>query len=74
MLTDQDRAVRLFKDRMPEAAENLLHARAHREVIRHFGRFRPATPIWAGSRPRTSRPIWPPAAIRTIVDSLRQAS
>ena len=38
-LTDQDRAVRLFKDRMPEATDNLLHARAHREVIRRFGRF-----------------------------------
>jgi uncharacterized protein (DUF924 family) len=38
-LADQDRCVRLFKDRMPEATDNLLHARAHREVIRRFGRF-----------------------------------
>ncbi|MGR3540654.1 MAG: DUF924 family protein [Hasllibacter sp.] len=38
-ISDQDRAVRLFKQRMPEAADNLLHARAHREVIRRFGRF-----------------------------------
>jgi uncharacterized protein (DUF924 family) len=39
-LTDQDRAVRLILDRMPETgASNLLHARAHREVIRKFGRF-----------------------------------
>ncbi|MGS4946565.1 DUF924 family protein [Meridianimarinicoccus sp. RP-17] len=38
-LADQDRCVRLFKDRMPEAADNLIHARAHREVIRRFGRF-----------------------------------
>ena len=38
-LVDQDRAVRLFCDRMPEAESNLLHARAHREVIREFGRF-----------------------------------
>ena len=36
---DQDRAVRLFADRMPEAKENMLHAKAHREVIRRFGRF-----------------------------------
>ena len=50
--TDQDRAVRLFADRMPEAKDNMLHARAHREVIRRFGRFpfrnaalgRPSTP------------------------------
>ncbi len=39
-LTDQDRAVRLIATRMPETgAGNLLHAKAHREVIRRFGRF-----------------------------------
>ena len=51
-LVDQDRAVRLFKARLPEAADQLLHARAHREQIRTFGRFptrnavlgRPSTP------------------------------
>jgi uncharacterized protein (DUF924 family) len=37
-LTDQDRSVRLFKARMEEGT-NLLHARAHREIIRRFGRF-----------------------------------
>jgi uncharacterized protein (DUF924 family) len=51
-LVDQDRAVRLFKARMPEAEDLLLHARAHREQVRTFGRFpsrnaalgRPSTP------------------------------
>ncbi len=39
-LADQDRAVRLIHDRLPATgASNLLHARAHREVIRQFGRF-----------------------------------
>ncbi|KIN66330.1 hypothetical protein Z946_342 [Sulfitobacter noctilucicola] len=39
-LIDQDRCVRLMCERMPkEGANNLLHARAHREVIRQFGRF-----------------------------------
>ncbi|OSQ51227.1 DUF924 family protein [Marivita geojedonensis] len=39
-LCDQDRCVRLMLERMPqEGASNLLHARAHREVIRKFGRF-----------------------------------
>ena len=39
-LCDQDRSVRLICNRMPEGGEsNLLHARAHREVIRQFGRF-----------------------------------
>lgn len=36
-LVDQDRCVALFAARMP--GDNLLHARAHREVIRRFGRF-----------------------------------
>jgi len=39
-LCDQDRAVRLMAMRMPETgADNLRHAKAHREVIRQFGRF-----------------------------------
>ncbi len=38
-LVDQDRCVRLFKDRMPDSDSNMLHAKAHREVIRKFGRF-----------------------------------
>ena len=39
-LTDQERCVRLMHERMPRyGANNLLHARAHREVIRKFGRF-----------------------------------
>lgn len=40
VLSDQDRCVRLIADRMKETgAPNLLHARAHREVIRRYGRF-----------------------------------
>ena len=39
LLSDQDRAVRLFKTRMPDSENSLLHARAHREVIRSYGRF-----------------------------------
>ena len=39
-LIDQDRCVRLLKERMCDGGgQNLLHARAHREVIRNFGRF-----------------------------------
>jgi len=39
-LCDQERCVRLMCQRMPQhGASNLLHARAHREVIRRFGRF-----------------------------------
>ncbi len=39
-LCDQERCVRLMLTRMPESGGlNLLHAKAHREVIRRFGRF-----------------------------------
>ncbi len=39
-LADQDRCIRLMLSHMPETgAGNLLHAKAHREVIRKFGRF-----------------------------------
>ncbi|WP_397541428.1 DUF924 family protein [Roseovarius salis] len=39
-LCDQERCIRLVMERMPETgASTLLHARAHREVIRMFGRF-----------------------------------
>ncbi len=38
-ILDQNRAVRLFADRMPSSKSNLLHACAHRSVIRQFGRF-----------------------------------
>jgi uncharacterized protein (DUF924 family) len=39
-LCNQDRCVRLTHERMPNTgAEYLAHARAHREVIRRFGRF-----------------------------------
>lgn len=39
-LIDQDRCVRLMASRMPETgADNLRHARAHRHIIRQFGRF-----------------------------------
>lgn len=36
---DQDLSVRLFTERMPGAADNILHARVHAKVIRRFGRF-----------------------------------
>jgi uncharacterized protein (DUF924 family) len=39
-LCDQDRCIRLLVERMPQAGgDNLIHAQAHREVIRQFGRF-----------------------------------
>ncbi|TRD23083.1 DUF924 family protein [Palleronia caenipelagi] len=51
-LCDQDRCVRLMLTRMPGAESNILHARAHREVIRTFGRF----PYRNEALDRVSRP------------------
>jgi uncharacterized protein (DUF924 family) len=51
---DQDRCVRLICERMPQAGEsNLLHARAHRQVIRQFGRF----PYRNDALGRTTTPV-----------------
>lgn len=39
-LSDQDRCVRLMHSHMPQTGgDNLLHAKAHRDIIRRFGRF-----------------------------------
>jgi len=39
-LCDQDRGIRLMATRMPDSdGVNLLHAQAHRDIIRQFGRF-----------------------------------
>ncbi len=39
-LPDQERCMRLMLTRMPRTgADNLRHAKAHREIIRRFGRF-----------------------------------
>ncbi|WP_170774599.1 DUF924 family protein [Ruegeria lacuscaerulensis] len=38
-LCDQERCVRLMCQNINSDSSNLLHARAHREVIRQFGRF-----------------------------------
>jgi uncharacterized protein (DUF924 family) len=38
-LCDQERCVRMFLQRMGDGDGSLLHAQAHREVIRKFGRF-----------------------------------
>lgn len=38
-MRDQDRAVALMAERLASEPGHLLHARAHREMIRRFGRF-----------------------------------
>ncbi len=50
--TDQDRAVRLVLLSFGRDSESLRHARAHREIIRRFGRF----PFRNAALGRESRP------------------
>lgn len=38
-LADQDRAVALFEERMPDDEDSIRHAHLHRELIQKFGRF-----------------------------------
>lgn len=39
-LADQTRAIELIETRMPQTGQgNVIHARAHAEIIRRFGRF-----------------------------------
>lgn len=38
-LDDQNLCIRLMEERLPDSDELVLHARAHREIIRKFGRF-----------------------------------
>lgn len=38
-MADQETGIALMAERLPASPENLLHARAHAEIIRRFGRF-----------------------------------
>lgn len=38
-MEDQDRAVALFEERLPDSDENIRHAHLHRDLIVRFGRF-----------------------------------
>ncbi|MGV6810652.1 MAG: DUF924 family protein [Brevirhabdus sp.] len=72
-LCDQERCVRLMASRMPQTGEgNLLHARAHREVIRRFGRF-PARNEALGQRSRAEEQDYlQQSGYGQILDELRQ--
>ncbi len=69
-LADQNRAVRLIKERLPDHPDTLRHAQAHREVIRRFGRF-PHRNDEVG-RPTTAleREFLDTGGYRSVVDSI----
>jgi len=73
-LVDQDRAVRLFAERMPDASDNLMHAKAHRDVIRRFGRFPHRNSDLNRATTPAERAFLDEGGYRSVVDTLRVAS
>ena len=71
-LVDQDRAVRLFVARMPEAAEQILHARAHREQIRRFGRFPMRNAVLGRANTPEEEEFLARGGYRALVEEMRQ--
>ncbi|QQA41395.1 DUF924 family protein [Pelagovum pacificum] len=71
---DQDRAVRLFQAKLPESKDNLLHAKAHREIIRRYGRF----PYRNNALSRTSSPaeksFMEDGGYRVLVEEMKASS
>lgn len=71
-LADQDRAVRLIMTRMPEKGEgNLLHAKAHREVIRRYGRFPNRNAALSRETPATEKRFLEQGGYGAIVEELK---
>ncbi len=70
--TDQDRCVRLLLTRMPEnGRDNLVHARAHRELIRRYGRF-PYRNAALGREPTADEMAFDAAGgYRTVLQAMR---
>ena len=63
-LCDQDRCIRLIKERMPQTGENnLLHARVHREVFVNLAAFPIAMMRLGATILRWSGNIWSMAAM-----------
>lgn len=71
-LVDQDRAVRLIMTRMPETgAANLLHAKAHREVIRMFGRFPNRNAVLSRETPKAEARFLDEGGYGAIIEAMR---
>ncbi len=73
-LADQERAVRMFMTRMPATgSDNLVHARAHREVIRKFGRFPFRNAALARATPRPEAEFLDKGGYGEMVRTIRAA-
>ncbi len=74
-LTDQDDSVRLIQERMPQTgADTLLHARAHREVIRRYGRFPYRNAALGRTSTKAEVEFMASGAYASVVQELRSAS
>ena len=72
--SDQDRCVRLMITRMPETGQdNLLHARAHRQVIRRFGRFPHRNAVLGRESTRAEAAFLDEGGYGAVVQELRAA-
>ena len=74
-LYDQDRCVRLLCERMPvHGADTLIHARAHREAIRRFGRFPHRNAALGRRSTATERAFEAEGGYGTLVREVREAA
>jgi uncharacterized protein (DUF924 family) len=71
-LTDQDHCVRLMAERM-EGSDNLLHARAHREIIRRFNRFPYRNDALGRTSTKAERDFMEQGGYGRIVEDLKAA-
>ncbi len=73
-LEDQDRCMRLMKTRLPDTgADNILHAKAHREVIREYGRFPTRNEALARNSSSAEQGYLDDGGYRAIVESLKKS-
>jgi uncharacterized protein (DUF924 family) len=73
-LSDQDRAVRLMLDRLTNTKDHLLHARAHREIIRRFGRFPTRNEHLGRTNTPAEASFLSQGGYRAVVDGLKLAA
>lgn len=72
-LSDQDRAVRLISERVDNKTF-LLHARAHREVIRQFGRFPHRNAVLGRKSTTAEQAFLDEGGYRSLVQEFREVA
>lgn len=72
-LTDQDHCVRLMAERL-DSEDNLLHARAHRNIIRRFSRFPYRNEALGRETTPEERKFLEEGGYRTVLNELQEAA